>query len=85
MVRHAAVLLLLLSLQLFSLLNLLLPPQRRLEPKQCRLDLCAMHCNKKHCNAKNSLNASTKCSNTDTDPRSENNVNIVCDVAYDKI
>ena len=39
----------------------------------------------KHCNAKSSLNASAKCSNTDTDPQSENNVNIVCDVAYDII
>ncbi len=51
--------------------------------KRCRLDFCAMHCNKNTAMQKSSPKASAKCSNTDSDPRSENNVNIVCDVAYD--
>jgi hypothetical protein len=73
-----------LLLSLRRLLSLLLPPRRRLGPKRCWLDLCSMYGNKT-LQCKNGLNASAKCSNTDMDPQSKNNVKLVCNVAYDVI
>ncbi len=71
---HPAVLLLLLSLRLLLSLQLLLsprlPPRLRLGPKWCRLDLCAIQCNKKPA-MQNWSECDRKMQNTDTDPLSK--------------
>jgi hypothetical protein len=95
MVRHPAALLLLILLLLLLLLSLLLllllslrllslkPSQR---PGRSGVGLICVLCTAiKTLQRKSCPKASAKYSNTDSDPRarSKNNVNIVCDVAYD--